>query len=331
MTVIRVNNGGKHRAINIGVACAKYEPFFIVDSDDYLTEGAVQFIEDHFQEIEHDVRFAGISGLKCSIKTKEIMGGNVCFEGFVDATNLEREEFGLNGDKAEVYKTSVLKKYPFPEFEGEKFIGEGIVWNKIALDGYKLRWFNQVIYMCDYLSDGLSMQGVKKDLNNPKGYAVYNIERTKYDAKNEIESKILIQRCIETLYLSVDYKAVYEEIFSSIDFSNELYISTKNKYETLLKYIKEKGYREIAIYGYGLFGRRLKIFLEQNGITVPYVIDQNKKILADVPLFNINQNIPRSESICIALCNGKLEKEDLSKLHCSSDDVWELNSVVKFV
>ena len=52
----------------------------------------------------------------------------------------------LDSDKAEIYYTDVLKKYPFPVFEGEKFIPESIVWDRIAKDGYKLRYFNTIIY-----------------------------------------------------------------------------------------------------------------------------------------------------------------------------------------
>ncbi len=35
---LQQDNGGKHRAINKGVQLAKGEAFFIVDSDDYLTD-----------------------------------------------------------------------------------------------------------------------------------------------------------------------------------------------------------------------------------------------------------------------------------------------------
>ncbi len=43
---------------------------------------------------------------------------------------------------AEVWKTSILKEFPFPEFKGEKFVTEAIVWNEIAKK-YKLRYFNK--------------------------------------------------------------------------------------------------------------------------------------------------------------------------------------------
>ncbi|MCI7302723.1 MAG: glycosyltransferase family 2 protein [Clostridia bacterium] len=37
-------NGGKHTAINYGVALASYKWFFIVDSDDYLRDDAIERI-----------------------------------------------------------------------------------------------------------------------------------------------------------------------------------------------------------------------------------------------------------------------------------------------
>lgn len=62
----------------------------------------------------------------------------------------------MTGDKAEVYQTTLLKQYPFPEFEGENFISEIAVWDTIAKNGYQLRWFPEIIYKCEYRDDGLT-------------------------------------------------------------------------------------------------------------------------------------------------------------------------------
>ncbi len=43
---IYTRNGGKHRAINLGVKISKAQAFMIVDSDDYLTDDAVSFIHN---------------------------------------------------------------------------------------------------------------------------------------------------------------------------------------------------------------------------------------------------------------------------------------------
>lgn len=164
ITYVKQENGGKHRAVNRGVALAKGDYVLILDSDDYLTDDAVETIREWTEQIAELPGFAGVSGLKDGAKNGDMKAD------FVDAKNTERRKYGLQGDKAEVYKTEMLRKYPFPEFEGEKFLRENAVWDAIALDGYKLRWYNRVIYKCEYLADGLTQTiSVEKKAANFQG------------------------------------------------------------------------------------------------------------------------------------------------------------------
>lgn len=164
---IKQENGGKHRAINNGIKKASGELFFIVDSDDYLTENAVEKINQWIATLDGSHKWAGIAGLRGLTKNR-VLGQRNTSSKFIDAKNSDRRKYKLLGDKAEVYFTDVLKKYPFPEIPGENFISEEIVWNAIARDGYYLRWFNEIIYICDYLEGGLTKDNTK-DKNNPQG------------------------------------------------------------------------------------------------------------------------------------------------------------------
>ena len=105
------SNGGKHRAINRGVHLAQGDAFLIVDSDDYLTDDAVDTVLKYWEQIKDDRTFAGISGLRIH-QNMQVIGGKPNFDEYVDATNLERTEYGLKGDKAEIYKTDILKAFP---------------------------------------------------------------------------------------------------------------------------------------------------------------------------------------------------------------------------
>ena len=69
---------------------------------------------------------------------------------------------------AEAFKTKVLKKYPFPQFEAESFLSESAVWNKIG-SRYLLRYFNKNIYFAKYIPDGLTRNIHKKFRENPQG------------------------------------------------------------------------------------------------------------------------------------------------------------------
>jgi glycosyltransferase involved in cell wall biosynthesis len=168
---IKCENGGKHRAINKGVLLAKGELFFIVDSDDCLPENAISKIIEIEKGIENKSEFAGLSGVRRTFEDKLI--GTTFDSDYIDATALERNKYGITGDKSEVFYTEILKKYPFPEFEGEKFVTEDVVWSRIAFDGYKIRWTNEAIYIGEYLDDGLTSQGRQIYINSPLGYALY--------------------------------------------------------------------------------------------------------------------------------------------------------------
>lgn len=168
-------NGGKHRAINIGLKEAKGDLFFIVDSDDYLVDFAVEWILKTSIDIMRDESFAGLSGTRIYSNGHRI-GGDINF-GSIDANAIEiRTKHFVTGDLAEVFKTDILRKFSFPEFDNEKFCPEALVWNRIAKK-YKLRYVNCGIYVCEYLSDGLTASIVKQRRNSPKASMTFYSEQ----------------------------------------------------------------------------------------------------------------------------------------------------------
>lgn len=174
ITYITQPNGGKHTAINRGVSEAGGQFFMIVDSDDYLTDNAVEWIHQTSELIAEDNRFAGISGIRIRPDGSKIGGGGDF--GSIDANALDiRLKYGVSGDLAEVFKTEVLRRYPFPVFEGEKFCPEAMVWNRIA-EKYMLRYCHKGIYVCEYLADGLTAKITRMRRNSPQASMTYYSE-----------------------------------------------------------------------------------------------------------------------------------------------------------
>ena len=172
-------NGGKHRAINHGLDLARGELFFIVDSDDSLTDDAIEKIFNNYSGIAFDNSFAGIAFNK-GFSKKRIVGET--FEGtYIDCDNLHRGKHNILGDKAEVYRTDILKSIKFPVVDGENFMSEVVLWNEVARRGYKLRWFNDIIYFCDYLEDGLTKNSEKILFNNPVAHQMMTKELLQID------------------------------------------------------------------------------------------------------------------------------------------------------
>lgn len=169
ITYVKVENGGKHRAINKGLDLAKGKMFFIVDSDDYITDDAIEKIHYYENSLKNSTeKFAGVSGFRKN-QNGELLGESLK-EDYIDATNIERVKLKMLEDKSEVYYTEILKNNKFPEIEGENFVSENVIWNQIASQGYKIRWFNHAITVSEYIEDGLTAQGNNLFKKNPKGY-----------------------------------------------------------------------------------------------------------------------------------------------------------------
>lgn len=160
---LKKKNEGKHVAINYGVKHAKGDWFFIVDSDDYLTENAIETVSLYAKQVKDDSGIACVVGLRGN-KSSQVLS-NVAYKDagswmqqeYIDASVFEyRGEMKITGDRAEVIKTDVLLKFPFPQFEGEVFLSESCLWYGLAKAGYRCRWFNKIIYITEYLEDGLT-------------------------------------------------------------------------------------------------------------------------------------------------------------------------------
>lgn len=174
-------NGGKHRAWNRGIDLASGELFYGCDSDDYLTDDALEVIDRIERSIPADQKagFAGVCGLK-GYKNAEMVGTTFQETEYMDMTHLDRIKHNVQGDKSEVIYTEVWKRYKYREFDGENFITEATSLNRMSADGLKMRYFNTVVKIVEYLPDGLSANSRERFIKNPKGWGLYIAQRIQY-------------------------------------------------------------------------------------------------------------------------------------------------------
>lgn len=159
-------NGGKHTAVNMGVNSANGELFFIADSDDTLMDTALQTVADEWNKVKDNAQIGGVAGLDVNSKTGEIIGSGLP-RATIDCNAMDiRYVYHVTGDLKEVFRTDVLREFPFPEIPGERFCPEQLVWFRIA-GKYKLRYFNKPVYMADYQCDGITSGIVKARMDSP--------------------------------------------------------------------------------------------------------------------------------------------------------------------
>lgn len=179
-------NGGKCRAINNGLAKAKGDLFFTVDSDDYLVENAIEKILEWAESLPCNKNFCGVVG---NLGTTETFTPNKIFNSpYRDASLLERYYHNSNdiidGERAFAFFTDIHRKYYYPEYEGENFMTPAVTWNRMASDGYVARFFNDIIWVYEYQESGLTLMGNKKFLDNPKGHGLWLRELAEFSKFN---------------------------------------------------------------------------------------------------------------------------------------------------
>lgn len=162
------SNGGKHTALNVGISQIESPLTFIVDSDDYLTDDAVAQIKSVYSKYKNDKTLCGYAFLRAFPDGKvngKLFEKDELIASYID-TRVNSDD--TNADKAEVFITSYLKEFPFPEYPNEKFLGEDIVWIRMARK-YKMVHINKAIYVGNYLEGGLTSNRRKHNIQSPVG------------------------------------------------------------------------------------------------------------------------------------------------------------------
>lgn len=164
-------NGGKMRAHNRGVCCCQTELFVCVDSDDYLTSSTV--VRDMLVFWDENLKQAERSDVCGMISYRKMENKKGYFPKDTQLLTLTGlYERGFQGETTLMFKTEILRQNPFPEIEGEKFITEAVIYDRLDTQ-YQYLLFPYFSQVCEYRKDGYTHNGLDYLLKNPKGYSVY--------------------------------------------------------------------------------------------------------------------------------------------------------------
>ena len=163
----RKPNGGKHTALNYSHSHIESELVCIVDSDDILIPKAVETIVETANEYLQYKNIKAMTFLRGSDENTPIC------KSFPNRSVISNHiDFRLNGNRAgdcfEVLLTETFREFPFPEYRGETFMGEGYLWNNVGFK-YDTVYVPKVLYICKYRNDGLTRAGRELRIRNPYG------------------------------------------------------------------------------------------------------------------------------------------------------------------
>lgn len=138
-------NQGKHVATNRAVCLARGEFFLTLDSDDACVPNALERLNCHWESIPEKEQnaFSAVTSLCVSSRGAPI--GSRFPISPLDSNSAELfYKFHVRGEKWGFQRTDVMKRFPFPEVIGEKFVTEALVWRAIGRQ-YKTRFVNEYL------------------------------------------------------------------------------------------------------------------------------------------------------------------------------------------
>lgn len=203
--IIRQENGGKHVALNTGIAAANGDWIFIVDSDDLLTANAIGCLTKALIQASAATTFVAGVCFRRADSTGCLLGrsqtvGQTPFIG--TPSQVARM---VQGDLAYVFRRDVMVRLPFPVIRGENFVPELYIWNKISDQGQIWFYLNHAVYLCEYLDDGYTRNFHANLRRNPRGFFLFYSAQISREPRFINKMKAVV-RCVQCLgYQAVRY------------------------------------------------------------------------------------------------------------------------------
>lgn len=189
-------NGGMHTAHNTAYENIDTELNTCIDSDDYMTDYAVEKIINCWKAHGSE-EYAGIFALDMFDNGK-IIGKELETDRFA-TTFSGYFQRGGRGDKKIIYRTDIVKSTPpYPVFEGEKYVSLGYKYEKVDLIA-PLIILNEPVCVVEYQADGSSTNMFRQYLRNPKGFAFARKESMKCN----FNKKDVFRNCIHYVSSSI--------------------------------------------------------------------------------------------------------------------------------
>ena len=162
-------NGGMHTGYNVAYNSIFTELAMCVDSDDYLTDDAVEKILKIWKEKKNE-KTAGIMGLDID-NTGKIIGTELPNIEYMKVYDFYYRYKG-KGYKKQVYRPELMRKFVSPEFSGERLFPTCYKYYQVDLD-YDMIVLNEPLCVVEYMPDGFTSNILKSYKNNLNSYIFY--------------------------------------------------------------------------------------------------------------------------------------------------------------
>lgn len=191
--------------MNFGVSRASGEWVLLLDSDDFLQPGALARIFADLTRYES----SGLVGLayRTVLRDGSLVGVPISARAPVSMHPTEAGRI-IKGDVTYIFRTSALVENPFPVINGESFVPELYIWNRVGDVGEILYFVDSAITVVEYLSDGYSSNFRSNLKKNPTGFLIFYCSQIRRERSlfRKLAYSVRVIECVILLAFGVSNK-----------------------------------------------------------------------------------------------------------------------------
>ena len=149
-------NRGRSHALKMAIINASGTYAMIMDSDDLFIENGISIIVKSLLKNVDNLSDKNIAGMVflCCDENYDVLGKSFMTDKAKGNIMKDLADFKIYGDKKEVIKLDILKKYMYTPFESEKRMATSVLWNRISRK-FGVINRNKIVAMKIYCDDGL--------------------------------------------------------------------------------------------------------------------------------------------------------------------------------
>lgn len=180
-------NGGKPSAVNHGVKIAKGEMCTILDSDDAVANQGLLTLVNAWNSLQPNLRdnYWCVVALCEDSQTKQIVGDLFPSDRMTATKGELQFKHKMCGERWSIMRTSLLKKNPYPEGNGYKYVPESYIWSRLGRQ-YNYFCLNTAVrtYFIPTSKTTDNLSGRANYIRNAEGFVLHEVDILNEDLQN---------------------------------------------------------------------------------------------------------------------------------------------------
>jgi len=213
---------------------------------------------------------------------------------------------------SDIWKTNILKNNGADDW---------MLWLCMINEGKSFALNDEILF--EHVVDGNNASLRTLDMHRSELEVLEIIRKSQMFSEEDI-------RILEETVRNIEEKRLFlMGKFQRISFVYDAWVSLRNCGIHISKYLRQRGYRSIAVYGVTSLGKRLYEELAMDKFEVSYFIDINAPFLYEqIPVYSPEEELRQVDAVVISLVQDEQQITDMLQMKLSAD-IWKMAELMK--